>query len=95
MSKCTLTVTRQKRILGFAISISVLVEKKKIGSIANGKSLTKELDPGTHTVSFKAIEKEVKQEINVTDSTNSVEIIIKLRMGLLTGVAKIVEVKYN
>lgn len=90
-----LTITRQKKILGFALSIPVLVDGKKIGSVPCGKSIEVQIEKGVHVVSFKSVEKEVKQEINVTDETNNVEIIFKLRLGFLTGVAKIVEVKYN
>lgn len=90
-----LTVTRVKKILGFAISFSVYVDDVQIGSLGNGKSITCNVSEGNHKVIFKCVEKEVVQEINVLSTTNSVEVVCHAKMGLVAAVASIDEVKYN
>ena len=93
--KITLTVTRKKKVMGFAIPFPVYVDGEKIGSLGNGKSLTCEVGEGTHTVMFKCVEKDVKQEINVTSVTNSVEVTCQAKMGLAAAVTQVLDVKYN
>lgn len=90
-----LTVTRTKKILGFAISFSVYVDDVQIGSLGNGKSLTYNVSEGNHKVVFKCVEKDVIQEINVLSTTNSVEVVCHAKMGLVAAVANVDEVKYN
>ena len=91
----TLKVTRLKKILGFAIGVTLFVDGEEVGKLTPGTTLTKELAPGVHNVRLLTIEKGVDQEVTITDTTNTVEITFKLRLGFLTGVAKIVDIKYN
>jgi len=94
-NKITLTVTRKKKVMGFAIPFSVYVDDEKIGSLGNGKSLTYEVGEGTHKVIFKCVEKDVIQEINITSVTQSVEVTCQAKMGLAAAVAQVLDVKYN
>ena len=91
----TLTVTRKKKVMGFAIPFPVYVDDLKIGSLGNGKSLTCEVGEGTHTVLFKCVEKNVTQDVNITSDTNSVEVTCQAKMGLAAAVAQVLDVKYN
>ena len=93
--KVTLTVTRNKRMLGFAISFPVIVDDMDLGKLKNGQSLTCEVSEGIHTVKFKCVEKTVEQEITINSSTNSVEVICQAKMGLAAAIADILDVKYN
>ena len=90
-----LTITRNKRVMGFAISFPIFVDDVEIGKLGNGKSLSYEVSEGVHVVRFKCVEKDIEQEITVNSSTNSVEIICQLKMGLVAGIAQILDVKYN
>lgn len=90
-----LTVTRTKKVMGFAIPFSVYVDDSQLGSLANGKSLTCNLSEGSHKVVFKCAEKDVEQDLNINKGVTSVEVICHAKMGLIAAVASIDEVKYN
>ncbi len=90
-----LTVTREKKMFGFAIKVKVSVGDEELGKLKPGESVTKELKPGTYTVHLKTPETVVDQEIEIKDSTKTVDVSFKLKMGLVTGAPKVVEVKYN
>ena len=90
-----LTVTREKKMLGFAIKVTVSVGDEELGKLKPGESVTKELKPGTYTVNLKTPETVVHQEIEVKEETKTVDVSFKLKMGLVTGAPKVVEVKYN
>lgn len=93
--KVTLTVTRNKKMMGFAVPFPIYVDNELIGKLGNGKSLTCEISEGIHTVMFKCVEKKVEQEVIANSNTNSVEVICEAKMGLAAAVAKIIDVKYN
>ena len=95
MNNAVLTVTRLKKIFGFAIKITVIVDDEEIGKLSPGNSVTKELTPGIHKVYLKTAETVVGEELNITETTKSVEVTCKIKMGLLVGAPKLVEVKYN
>ncbi len=90
-----LTVSRLKKMFGFAIKVKVLVDDEELGKLSAGDSVTKELAPGTHKVSLKTAETVVDQEVNITDTTKTVDISFKLKLGLVVGAPQIVDVKYN
>ena len=93
--KVSLTITRNKKIMGFAISFPIFVDGVEIGKLKNGQSLNYEVSEGIHKVLFKSVEKDLEQEITINSNTNSVEIICQLKMGLVAGVPQILDVKYN
>lgn len=89
------TITRIKRLMGFAIPFPVYVDDEKLGDLQNGKSLTLNLTEGEHIVKIKAVEKTISQGITIKEDTQGVEIKIKLKMGILAGVPKIVSIEYK
>lgn len=94
-SNITLTVTREKRILGFAISFPVFVDDEKIGDLKNDSSLVCNLTTGIHKVTIKSFEKTIDKEIEVNEETKGVEIIVNLKMGILAGRANVKEIIYK
>ena len=90
-----LTVTRQKKTLGFAVSFTVHVDGNIIGKLKNGESLSCSLNPGKHVVNIESVEKNTIEEIIINDNTNSVEIIVVAKMGIIAANAKIVDVIYK
>ena len=94
-ANAVLTVTRTKKVMGFAIPFTIFVDNTELGSLKNGSSLTCNVGVGKHKVIFKCVEKNVEQEIEVTPSTNAVEVVCHAKMGLLAAVAKIDKVNYS
>ena len=90
-----LNVTRKKKTMGFAVPFTVLVDGEKIGKLKNGMTVTCNIKPGHHTVNIESVEKNTIQEIDVDDSTNSVEIVVVAKMGFVAATAKLVDVIYK
>ena len=90
-----LYVKRKKKIMGCAIPFPVYVDDVKIGDLKNGTTLKCEVCEGKHRVVLKCVEKEVVQEIDVTPTTSSVEVICHATIGLVAAVAKLDGVNYN
>ena len=90
-----LTVTREKKLLGFAINFDVFVDDNLIGRLKNGQSLTCEVSLGVHNIKFKCVEKDVIQQVTVTDTTQSIEVISHAKMGFIAAVAKVDDVIYK
>lgn len=91
----SLTITRKGKIMGFAINFAVFVDGVRLGDLKNGKSLSCQVGRGGHEILIKCVEKDLKQTISVSDSTNSVEVITHAKMGLLAAVAKIDDIIYK
>lgn len=89
-----IVVTREKKVMGFAISFPVYVDGVQIGILGNGKSLETEVTKGVHEVTFNCVEKTVKQEVDLTDS-NEVEVTCKASMGLIAAIAHVTNVEYK
>ena len=94
-SNVVLTVSRTKKIMGFAIPFTIFVDNTELGKLKNGGKLTCNVGLGKHKVIFKCVEKNVEQEIEVTPSTNAVEVVCHAKIGLLAAVAKIDKVNYS
>ena len=90
-----LTITREKRFMGWAIPFSVFVDGVKVGDIKNGKSLSCQVGLGSHVVLVKCVEKDVTQNIVVTGNHHAVEVTMRATMGLLAAVADITNVVYK
>lgn len=90
-----LQITREKRFMGWAIPFSVFVDGVKVGDLKNGTSLSCQVGLGSHDVLIKCVEKDVHQNIMVTASHQSVEVVARAKMGLLAAVAKITNVIYK
>ena len=87
-------VTREKKVLGFAISFPVFVDGENIGSLGNGKSLEVNVAPGKHLVEFRCVEKTITQKVTL-DKNDSVEVTCKASMGLIAAIANITNVEYK
>ena len=90
-----LTITRPKSMVGMAISFTVYVDGKDIGKLKNNTSLNCNVTVGDHNIIVKSLEKEVNQNILVNDDTNSVEVIVGIKMGLVAGRAVLKDVIYK
>ena len=90
-----LTISREKRIMGFAISFTVFVDGVRVGILKNGKSLSCQVGQGVHEILIKCVEKDVRQSITVLKSNQSVDVITRAKMGLLAAVVEIKNVIYK
>ena len=90
-----LNVTRKEKILGFAVQFTVHVDENIIGKLKNGTTVTCNIKPGHHTVNIESFEKNTIQEIDVDENTNSVEIVVVAKMGIVAATAKLVDVIYK
>lgn len=90
----TLKVIRTKKLMGFAIKFSVLVDGKKIGDLKNGVTLTCDLDRGSHKLIITSLEKDISQDINIVDGCRVVEVKVSIGMGILAGRPHIDDIKY-
>lgn len=90
-----LIISRQKKIMGFAVSFTVFVDGVRVGVLKNGKSLSCQIGQGVHEVLIKCVEKDVKQSITVLRSNHSVEVVTYAKIGLLAAVAEIKDVIYK
>ena len=61
-----LTITREKRFMGWAIPFSVFVDGVKVGDIKNGKSLSCQVGLGSHVVLVKCVEKDVEDVLGLS-----------------------------
>lgn len=91
---CTIKVNRPSKAFGFAISFEVLVDDFKIGVLNNGAVLECSVEPGVHKVSIKSLENVVDQEVTL-EANKSVELQVKVGMGIVAGRPKIFAVNYN
>jgi hypothetical protein len=87
-------VTRLKKVFGFAIPFTLLVDDKEIGSLSNGKSFDCIVTEGMHKVTFKSTEKDVHVDVTLSEEHQKVEIIITAAMGIIAARPNIKEVKY-
>ncbi|MBR2603610.1 MAG: hypothetical protein IKE10_01100 [Bacilli bacterium] len=87
-------VTREKKVMGFAISFPVFIDGEKLDNLGNGKSLEKVVSPGKHVVEFRCVEKTITQEVTL-DKNDTVEITCKASMGLIAAIASITDIEYK
>jgi len=90
----TIKVTRLKKIFGFAIPFTLIIDGEKIGSLPNGKKYECDVKKGTHTVTLKSTEKDVVQEVTL-DEHKEVELQIVAKMGLIAARPFIKEIIYR
>lgn len=92
--ECIIRVTRPKSFFGFAIAFGILIDGEKKDQLKYNTSYEYKVSKGKHIVSFKAIEKTIDQEVDLSGAYNEVELIVAVSMGLLAGVPKIKEINY-
>ena len=88
-------VTRKKRAIGCAIPFPVYIDGEKIGQLTNGISLEKEVTVGSHAVEFVCADGNIRQDVELTESHESVEVLCTARMGLIAARVSILEVIYK
>ena len=79
----------------FAFTFDYYLDGNKIGDLTNGATIECDITVGEHQLEIKAVEKTVKQGIIVKEDTNSVEVITRLKMGIIAGVPKILDIIYK
>ena len=90
-----LNITRQKKTMGFAVPFTVHVDDVVIGKLKNGSTISYNIKPGHHVVNIESVEKNTIEEIDVTESMSSIEIIVVAKMGFIAATAKLVDVIYK
>lgn len=93
-TRATLRVFREKKIAGMAIKFFVFVDGKKIGDLKSGVMLTCELDKGLHKLKITSFEKDISQEINISEGCNVVEVKVSIGLGFLVGRPHIDNIRY-
>ena len=82
-----ITIVREKKMLGFAIPFDVYIDDTKLGTLSNNSSLT--------TRSTVSTEKDVIENIELSEDKKEVTITIIPKMGLISAKPYIKEIKYN
>lgn len=95
MNNKEIIITREKKLMGFAVPFPVFVDDVKVGDLKNGKSITVNVGIGRHKVVFKCVEKEVVQEVEIKEENQRVSIVCVAKMGFVAAIAKIKEVTYQ
>lgn len=90
-----LTIIREKKTMGFAISFDVYVDGSKLGTLKNNSSLSCDLLFGTHEIIFKSTEKDVVQNIILNEKQKNAEMYVIPKMGLIAAKPYIKDIKYN
>ena len=93
--KVKIIVTRKKRAMGCAIPFPLYIDGEKIGQLTNGASLEKEVTVGSHAVEFVCADGNIRQDVELTESHESVEILCTARMGLIAAAVKITSIEYK
>ena len=94
VGECTIKITRLKKVFGFAISFTGIVDGVEVGRITNGATIECKVSKGTHKVGIKSIENIVEQEVVLDDKTE-VEIEFQVGMGVVAGRPVIKAVNYR
>ena len=91
----TITVTREKKALGFAIPFELYIDNSKIGNLPNNSSLNKTIILGEHVVTIKSPESSVTQNILLNEEKKDVEIKVIPKMGFIAAKPKITQVLFK
>ena len=90
----TINVIRDKQFKGAIIPFNVFIDGQYVGELTNGKQLSFPVYLGHHVVSFKT-EKEIIQEVDITEQQRNIYINVNCKMGLLMGRPNITNVYYG
>lgn len=88
-----ITFHRLGRFAGCAVGISINIDGKKVGSVANDGTLIVDVPIGTHKVVFDLWSGISQEEIEVTEDCPNVFVDIRLKMGLITNTIEIVNIR--
>ena len=90
-----ITVTREKKILGFAIPFELYIDNTKIGNLKNDSTLNTNVPLEEHTVTIKSVESSVSQNVFLNNDKKEVEIKVIPKLGLIAAKPKITEVIFK
>lgn len=90
-----INVVRESKVFGFAIPFDVYVDDAYLGKLSNGTTLSCDVALGSHVVLFKSTEKDVVEEIYLTEDKRSVTLDIVPKMGLIAAKPSIKNISYN
>lgn len=90
-----INVIREKKMFGFAISFSVYVDDTLLGQLNNNSKLSTDIALGEHKITFKSTEKDVIQEVTLSEEKKEVNIYIVPKMGLIAAKPSIKEIIYK
>ncbi len=90
-----ITISRVKKLWGFAVSFQVYVDNQLVGSLANGGNIVVEVSPGKHMVRLSLLGSQIEESIELNDQQKNVVLTIKPKMGLLAARPYLVSKVYN
>ena len=90
-----ITIVRENKVFGFAISFEVYVDDSLLGTLKNVTTLSCPAAYGTHEIVLKSTEKDVVQGIVLNENQKEVTIDIVPKMGLIAAKPSIKNIKYN
>lgn len=90
-----ITVIREKKMLGFAIPFDVYIDNTKLGTLSNNSSLTTNVTLNRHEIKLVSTEKDVIENIELSENKKEVVLTIIPKMGLIAAKPYIKEIKYN
>ena len=82
-------------MLGFAIPFHVYIDDTKLGTLSNNSSLTTRSPLSKHEIKIISTEKDVIENIELSEDKKEVTITIIAKMGLISAKPYIKEIKYN
>ena len=81
-------------MLGFAIPFDVYIDDTKLGTLSNNSSLTTRSSLSMHEIKIISTEKDVIENIELSEDKKEVTITIIPKMGLISAKPYIKEIKY-
>ena len=90
-----ITVTREKKVLAFAIPFELFIDDSKIGNLPNNSTLTSQVTLGEHIVKIKSPETTISQNITLGNDKKEVEIRVVPKMGLIAAKPKITQILFK
>lgn len=90
-----ITIVRENKVFGFAISFEVYIDDSLLGTLKNGSTLSCNVALGMHEIVLKSTEKDVVQGIVLNENQKEVTIEIVPKMGLIAAKPSIKNIRYN
>lgn len=91
----TIKIVREKKTMGFAVSFDVFVDDEKVGSLANGRSLSFDVPIGSHDIKLELLNSTTHQVVELSSEKRNVLITVIPKMGLLAARPYVKSVNYN
>lgn len=91
----TIKIVREKKTMGFAVNFDVFIDGEKVGSLANGGSLSFDVPIGSHDVKLELLGSSTNQEIVLSSEKRNALITVIPKMGLLAARPFVKSTLYN